>query len=500
MEKWASLALIFLVISTVYPKPAAAQGTHSPELVKQVSDLFAKLGLTVLEREVWLSSLRGIKLPSGWEILNHLGGEAAVRQMLRGWGLSEDVIDEVIASLSTNAPVDRRVDLKIAVRGKPAVSFLVEIKSTNDFVIKHNIVRTVHEALYDAFLAEKGDPVVWVTQGDPGKGWARKMLSFLRGRGVGVTTSVANDAAAADALDAVSRRVYKIPLGQLIKDLASRIRQARLDRFLRENPEVAAFIALVGAEVAVSLWQPSEPWQAELKMVIQDALRAIGMGYAAIATVEGLMSLGLAIALSSGAGAAAAALALVPTIAVRAYAVAAGQQPSPRVYAVEREVEGVRVRVVVIDPPDPLAPRRVVVFVNGYPRLAANLGRGAPRLSSAEAARSAFAFSSGGKAYSVGLGWDGVYAAVRWVVESSSRAGSCTVARRHLYERTWTVRYSEVVAGRNPQPQLRITLLGSSTTCRPQLQPQPQPQPQPPPARPSLTGGGLCCGRSIVDI
>ena len=490
--------MILLMITGVCPKLTAAQGTHSPELVRQVADLFAKLGLTVLEKEVPLSSLHGIKLPAGWEILNHFGGEAAVRQMLRGWGLSEKTINDVIARLSTSAPVKRRVDLIIAVRGKPSIFFLVEIKSGDD--LTYNVAQTVYEALYDAFLAEKGDPVVWVTQGDPGKGWARKMLSFLRERGVGVTTSVANDAAAADALDAVSRRVYKIPLGQIIKDLTSRIRQTRLDRFLRENPEVAAFIALVGAEVAVSLWQPSEPWQAELKMVIQDALRAIGMGYAAIATVEGLMSLGLAIALSSGAGAAAAALALVPTIAARAYAAATGQQPSSRVYAVEREVEGMRVRVVVIDPPDPLAPRKVVVFVDDHPRLAADLGRGALRLSSAEAARSAFAFSSGGKAYSVGLGWDGVYAAVRWVVESSSRAGSCTVARRYLYARTWAVRYSEVVAGRNPQPQLRITLLGSTATCQPQPRPQPQPPPRPAPARLSPTGGGLCCGRSIVEV
>ena len=57
--------------------------------MRQVADLFAKLGLTVLEKEVPLSSLRGIKLPTGWEILNHFGGEVAVRQMLREWGLSE---------------------------------------------------------------------------------------------------------------------------------------------------------------------------------------------------------------------------------------------------------------------------------------------------------------------------------------------------------------------------------------------------------------------------
>jgi hypothetical protein len=94
---------------------------------------------------------------------------------------------------------------------------------------------------------------VWVTEGEPGSYWARKTLGFLRGRGVGVTTSIANDAMAADALNAVSEKVYKIPLGQIIKDSASRIKQMRLTQFFKEHPEVAATIALVGAEVAVSL-------------------------------------------------------------------------------------------------------------------------------------------------------------------------------------------------------------------------------------------------------
>jgi len=50
--------------------------------------------------------------------------------MLKEWGLSEDAIEDVIAELSTSAPVDRRMDCIIAVRGKPSISFLVEIKSS----------------------------------------------------------------------------------------------------------------------------------------------------------------------------------------------------------------------------------------------------------------------------------------------------------------------------------------------------------------------------------
>jgi len=102
------------------------------------------------------------------------------------------------------------------------------------------------------------------------------------------------------------------------------------------------------------------------------------------------------VAAAKGGPVALAALALLPTIAARAYAAATGQQPSPRVYTVEREVKGVRVRVVVIDPPDLPSDRKVVVFVNGYPRLTASLGRGSPRASTIEAANSVFAFSNRG--------------------------------------------------------------------------------------------------------
>jgi hypothetical protein len=44
-------------------------------------------------------------------------------------------------------------------------------KSGDD--LRYNVVQTLREALYDAYLAERGDPVVWVTEGEPGSHWAR---------------------------------------------------------------------------------------------------------------------------------------------------------------------------------------------------------------------------------------------------------------------------------------------------------------------------------------
>ena len=84
---------------------------------------------------------------------------------------------------------------------------------------------------------------------------------------------------------------------------------------------------LVGAVVAVSLWEPDDLAQAVAKMALQDVLRFAWFGYMAFTAAEGLMA--LAIAVGSGAGVA-IAVALLPTIDVHAHAAVTGQRPAWR--------------------------------------------------------------------------------------------------------------------------------------------------------------------------
>jgi hypothetical protein len=60
-------------------------------------------------------------------------------------------------------------------------------------------------------------------------------------------------------------------------------------------PELIVLIVLVGAVVAVSLWEPSDPAQAVAKMALEDVLRFAWLGYmafiAAEITVKGLKAL-----------------------------------------------------------------------------------------------------------------------------------------------------------------------------------------------------------------
>ena len=230
-------------------------------MYEAVAELFKKFNFVEALREVLYPELRS---PKGFEILNEFGGKDAVRKMLEGWGLTQKQIDEVIKGLATNARVNRKFDQKFVARGLSFIHFYVEIKSRND--LSSNVVQTVREALCDAYLARKGEAVVWVTDGRPSSIWSQRVVDFLRANNVGVATSLHDVDKAREALDAMSRSAYRVPLGALIQTVKSKAKDVA--EFFRSHPELAAGIALIGANVAVSLWEPSDPLQAELKIVI----------------------------------------------------------------------------------------------------------------------------------------------------------------------------------------------------------------------------------------
>jgi hypothetical protein len=215
-KKWAALARALLTASAAFPKPAAAQGRpHGERLLNIVRDAFEDLGFVFKTGGRALSSVyEGIRLPTGDEILNFHGGEQAVRKMLAEWGLSEKVFNDVIAWFSTDRPLDRSYDLIFTIAGRK-MDFLVEIKSVNDF--ESNIAHTVYEALYDSYLAAKGDAVVWVTQGCPGKAWAQRLLDYIRWHKVGVSTSLSDVAFIARAVEAAALSAYGISLGDIFE-------------------------------------------------------------------------------------------------------------------------------------------------------------------------------------------------------------------------------------------------------------------------------------------
>lgn len=479
MKRWTALALaLLLVIATYpdYPKPAAAQGRHHPEwMLKMVSEAVENLGFVVKDTYKALSTMfEGIKLPTGYEILNFHGGEEAVRKMLADWGLKEKDIAEVIAYFSTNKPLDRSYDLYITVAGRNMI-YLGEIKSEND--LTSNIVQTVKEALYDSYMAAKGEAVVWFTQGRPSQAWAQKVLNYISKHGVGVSTSLRDEWLHTQALETVTQRVYKIS----IRPILEKVGKARLldykgiESFFKNHPGLVAFIALVGADVIVSLWQPADATQAEVKMALQDVIRGGWLGYTMFTTAKGLGALALSIAVGSGVGAAVAAVSLVPTIVVYAHGVVTGQRPSPHVTVTKVTIDGVELTFALVEPPEAWVPRKVVV------------SRGNEVLVAVEVSRVTLIMGCQSKELWVGGGRLRVWccgkscsAIITGYGSYNTREGRCVYSVSWSRTSSVSLSLGDLALGQAPQPSTSYWSSRTLLYC--------EPEPQPPP-RPVATGG-----------
>jgi hypothetical protein len=479
MRRWAALALALLLVAAIYPdypKPAEAQ--PDKVVLDRVQNAFESMGFLTKARNNFLSSVyEGIKLPTGYDILNFHGGEQAVREMLSEWLRAtytnerkiKEIVDAVIAGYATNKPVDRKMDLIIKVPGQK-VEFLIEAKSADDFA--SNVVQTLHEALYDSYLSAKGDPVVWVTEGYPGQGWARRMLNYLSEKGVGISTSLSDQLLHAHALEKVAQRVYKIS----IKPILERVGKAHLLEFkdvldfFKKKPQLVAIIVMVGADVATSLWQPRDENQALAKMAIQDVLRSGELAFTALTTAQGLAALALAIAMGSGVGIAVAAVALLPTIAVEAHAAVTGQRPSPHVKITKVNIDGVELTFSLIEPPEIWVPRKVVV------------SRGDEILVAVEVSRVTLMMGCQSKETWVGGGrlrvWccaSGCGAIITGYGTYNERQGRCTYSVS--WSRTTSVSLSlgNLSLGRAPQPTTSYWSSRTLLYCEPEPQPQPRP-------------------------
>ena len=112
-------------------------------------------------------------------------------------------------------------------------------------------MQTAIEALYDGFLAAKGDPVLWITDGAPSQYWGQCAVDLVSSKGVAVSTSRSNDEMIRIALGEVSRRVYGLDIGEIIKNLKTK--QQSLLNWMKEHKGLLATIALIGADIALDV-------------------------------------------------------------------------------------------------------------------------------------------------------------------------------------------------------------------------------------------------------
>lgn len=405
---------------------------------------------------------------------------------------------ERIARIAVNTISKQRVyDYVLEIKDASGRVYIlyVELKSIND--LKSNRYLLLAQAARDIYIVKTGKllwgkpgAVLWYAPKTdiPGTEWAENVFRWLEENGVGVVRDDQDLKAVARAVDHAFSAVYG--KGNVFSYIASAMRDAaKKAAGILKNPKVLGTVALVGANVAVSVWEPQDPAQAEVKAALQDALRFANFAWSAYVTVDALVALGSSIALAKGGPIALAAITLLPAIASHAYAAVVGEKPSPYVKAVERSVApGVSVRVALLDPPDPWLPKKLVVLVNGEAWYAADVSRVAnavdPAVRGARVERGV-----NGRVVYVTVGERGVGVDVVEVVEGAS--GGCAYVE--VWVRSWDVRVGDVLAGRAPEVLARRVSGPTPRGCN---------APQQPPEREAPAGGPrptACpsCGRAL---
>lgn len=477
--------MLLLVTATYpdYPKPVAAQ--HEEWIIRTVRNAFEELKFVFKDANKLLTTVYpGIKLPTGYEILNFHGGEQAVRKFLGQlcdtdptflMKHKKEIIERVIARFATKNTINRKYDLIMTIAGRK-MDFLIEIKSVNDFTRLENIIQTIEEALYDSYMAAKGDAVIWVTQGRPSKAWAQRLLNYISQRGVAVSTSLSDKNLLAEAAEAAAQHAYKISLRPILEGIGKYLDYKRLESFFARNPELVATIVLVGADVAVSLWQPADETQAQAKMAILDVLRSGELAFSMIITAKGLGALALAIAVGSGVGIAVAAVALLPTIAVHAHAAVTGQRPSPHVKVTKVVIDGVELTFTLVEPPDVWVPRKVVVSRGGEILVAVNV----ERVTLVMGCQSKETWVGGGRLY-VWCCHSGCSATITGYGSYDVREGRCTYSVSWSRTSSVSLSLGDLSLGRAPRPSTSYWSSRTLLYC--------EPEPQRPQQTPVTAGG-----------
>jgi len=467
VKRASAIVLAALLVSSLYlylfPVPVAAD--PGPE--DKVAEILEKWGFDCVLRKSLLDqriSPLEKHLLTGWQVLNFYGGEEAVRRMLASWGLSESQIDDVIAYFATNAKIERRMDIVAKVPGKWHY-FLIETKGASD--MNTNVVHAVKEALYDAYLAAQGEPVVWLTEGEPSRYAVKKAIALVTQHGGVHGISIHDETAIANTLNLASKKVYNIPIGDIVTALKDKVRSI-LDWF-EDHQSVVVSIALIGANIALDLWEPKDQLGVQAKELLKNALDALGIGVCALTAPEGAAALALFLAVSTDVATAALAMDYLPLSFGSVHEAIIGRASNSNVKAVEREIGGVKIRLVYMRPPSVFFPARLVAVLNDQPFMSLSVDRwtltidepfGIPITSTVVADKTVLVAYN--KTAVSAMVWGG--SARTYTYENATHV--CTVAEWTQLSWSWSVRVWQVAGEVNP-PVVARSSTSTQVACLP---------------------------------
>jgi hypothetical protein len=334
-----------------------------------VAEILQREGLEIILRKTIYNlpvKLRSGNAPIAKDILNYFGGKEGMKGILEQWRVSPVDMKNIIEWYDSAVVCNRKIDILAKIPGLDTYYVLIEVKRADDVSYYFS---TMREAFYDAYIAAKGEPVIWVVEkGVRGRGL--HILDFVQKHGVKVVyvdklTDLTNSEKETlrltlrHALGEVYRKVWNIPLDEWVEKMETAV--AQIIKTFREKPGLVIFIGYIGARMAVSLWTPRNQFEADCKQVLENALNIIPFSFEA----RSLMSIGLTIAGITGkVSVALSAISLIGDIFVTMYGAVFGPEKISTVRKVEQDFAGIRVRLIVLDPPNVWLPRTLIVIVN----------------------------------------------------------------------------------------------------------------------------------------
>ena len=205
------------------------------------------------------------------------------------------------------------------------------------------------------------------------------------------------------------------------------------------------------------------------KEILKGALSVLGIGVCVLTAPEGMAALALTVGLSTDLATAALTMDILPVSLSNVNDAIIGRASNPNVKTVEREVAGVRVRLVYVRPTSPFFPAKLLVLVNDQAFQSLTVNRWA--LTIEEPFGVPFvSVTVGGR--SVGI-WYNTSAIAAWVVDGYNRSYTyenathvCTVVEGVLLSYTWTVGVWQVAGEVNPPIVVRSTTK-TQVACQP---------------------------------
>jgi hypothetical protein len=453
---------------------AAAPAPGEQSLYEALKEVFTRYyRFTLVGEEKSFSTLA----VNTQDLLAKLGGKDEVIETLLNWGVDRDVAEQVVDALLKSTTYTRKYDMVFEGAG---YFFLVEFKGENDFKVPTDLVNTLKEALADAYLAKyhpRAEPTLWYIK--PGVGApSSKVAEFLKSNGVAVTR-ITDPYQIAETLDPAARGFYGVSIYSIVAKLRGEVKKVwgDLRDWITKHPIETAFIATVGLEFAISLYQPRNQEEARLKNAVQEALRQTQFALTTALTAENMVKFTLALESGAAADALTPGIALLLAAVTWAHEQASSGKLDPRLYTTCQDVATHEVCFTLISSPTYRVTPKIIALVDKEIVAVADAAKRIAKATGTEVYAVTQPIKAVKKGVTVTCSGTACWASALVTETKKYTSGTCTIEEITTWNYTWM---EAVGAYEHLLEKAPVTKLPTSKTTKKTCTiPNPTPQPKP---------------------